>query len=131
MLVNDLPAAMRLSIDVGHPHREVELLAVLIGAAHTLNAVTISEITVGNAVKVREFDGDRTIETVEEVLPIFAVGRGADILPRRDHIENDDGLVGCIYFHDRVDVFCLERGDKAILEGSDLGRRVGPGRGTK
>src|SRR5438132_601948 len=68
------------------------------------------------------------VEAAEELLPVLAVGRGADILPGRDHIENDHRLVRCIHFHDRVDVFCFERGDKALLEGSDFGRDLGPGR---
>src|ERR1700730_12000435 len=95
VLVNDEPAAVRFLIDVGHPHRQVELLALLVGAGYVLNAVAIGEVAIGDDVEIGQLDGDRAIEAAEKVLPVLAVGRGADILPRRDYIENPPRLGGC------------------------------------
>jgi len=88
-------------------------------------------VAIGDDVEIGQLDGDRAIEAAEKVLPVLAVGRGADILPRRDHIENDQRLVRCIHLHDRVGVFRPERGDKTLLEGSDVGPVVGPGRAAQ
>src|SRR3984893_18191801 len=74
--LDDLPAAMRLFVDVGHPHREVELLALLLGAGHVLNAVAVGEVAIGDDVEVGQLEGDRAVEAAEEGLPVLPVGRG-------------------------------------------------------
>jgi hypothetical protein len=52
MLVDDKPAAPNLLINVGHPHGEVELLALLVGAGHALNAMAVGKVAVGADVEV-------------------------------------------------------------------------------
>jgi hypothetical protein len=81
--MNEAPAATRLFVEIGNPNGEIELLALLVGARHTLNAVAVGEVAVGNHVKIGQFDGDRAVEAAEKGLPILAIGSSADILPRR------------------------------------------------
>src|ERR1700730_8591294 len=81
VLVNDEPAGVRFLVAVGRPHGEVELLALLVGTGHVLNAVAIGEVAIGDDVEIGQLDGDRAIEAAEKILPVLAVGRGADILP--------------------------------------------------
>src|ERR1700720_3908798 len=66
-------------VDVGHPHREIEFLALLIGAGEVLDAVAIGEIAVGGDVEIGQLDGDGAREAVEEGLPVLAAGCSADI----------------------------------------------------
>src|SRR5690349_6636182 len=47
VLVDDEPPAPGLFVHIGHPHREIELLALLVGAGDALDAVAISKIAVG------------------------------------------------------------------------------------
>src|SRR5215472_13549244 len=97
VLVDDKPAATLLFIDVGHPHREIELLALLVGAGHALNAVAVGEVAVGGDIEVGQLDGDRAFEVAKKGLPVLPIGSSADILPWRNHVEDDQGLVGCIH----------------------------------
>ena len=58
VLVDDEPPAPGLFVHIGHPHREIELLALLIGAGDVLDAVAIGEIAVGGDVEISQLDGD-------------------------------------------------------------------------
>lgn len=64
--MNDLPPAARLLVDVGDPHREIELLALLVGTGHALNTVAVSKISVGDDIEVAQLDGDWAVEATEE-----------------------------------------------------------------
>ena len=66
--MDDKPPAPGLFVDVGHPHREVELLALLVGAGDALDAVAIGEIAVGGDVEIGQLDGDGALEAVEKCL---------------------------------------------------------------
>jgi len=104
---------------------------MLIGAGHALNTVTIGKIAIGADVEISQVNRNRAVKAAEKGLPVFAVGCGTDILTRRDDIENNQRLVGCVHLHDRVDVFRLERGNKAIHKAPNLGPGVGPRRGAE
>ena len=77
MLMDDAPPTPRLFVDIGNPHGEIQLLALLVSAGHPLDAVAVGEVAVGSHVEVGQPEGDRAVEAAEESLPIFAVGRGA------------------------------------------------------
>jgi hypothetical protein len=104
---------------------------MLVGAGHALNTVTIGKIAIGADVEISHVNRNRAVKATEKGLPVFPVGCGADILTRRDDIENDQRLVGCLHLHDRVDVFRLERGNKAIHKAPNVGPVVGPRRAAE
>ena len=62
MFVDHQPIAVDLLVNVSHPYGQIRLLALLIGASDTLDAVPIGEAVVSGDVEVGQLDGDRAVE---------------------------------------------------------------------
>jgi hypothetical protein len=45
--------------------------------------------------------------TAEELGPVLTEGLGAHVFSRRDDVKDEQGLVGDIGFHDRIETPCL------------------------
>ena len=61
MLVDDEPPAPDFLINVGHPQRQIEVLAVLVAAGHVLNAVALGEVAIGADLEVGQLDRNRAV----------------------------------------------------------------------
>jgi len=112
MLVDDEPSAPHLLINVGHSQCEVDFLAMLIGAGHALNTVTIGKIAIGADVEISQVNRNRAVKAAEKGLPVFAVGCGTDILTRRDDIETTSVWSGTYTFMIASTSFALNAATK-------------------
>ena len=121
MLVDNQPIAVDLTVDVGHPHRQIDRLTLRVGTANPLNAVAVPKPSIGCDAKVADLEFERSFDMGEEVLPVPAIRVGADILARRDDVENHEALVRHIDLHDRVGVLGVEGGGELGLQCPDLG----------
>src|SRR6516225_11331543 len=71
VLVDDHPVASDFAIDVGHPHGEIDRLALGVGAADPLNAVAIPKSSIGRNAEVADLELERSFDMGEEVLPVL------------------------------------------------------------
>ena len=121
MFVADEPLAINAFVAVGDADGEFGTLAGSIGGGYVLDAVRVSDAaSAGGDFEVGDGGFDGALDSGKEVLKIFAIGGGADVLAGRGGIENHETVVGNVAGHDGVDVFCAEGGYETVFESLDL-----------
>src|ERR1700704_3597624 len=119
MFKHDQPAAPDLAIAVGDAYCPIDWVTLFIGAYDVLDAMTEAEIAVHDDAKISDGDFRRPLEGCEEAHPSLAICIGAEMLPWRHDIEDDETLVRHIVLHHRIDIPGVECRSKPVFKRAD------------
>src|SRR5579871_1234579 len=131
--MDDKPLPVDLLVNVSDAKREIQGLAVLVGARGSEDPAPICEASLGFRLPVAHLGTDGARVSCQKVFPIFSVRCGTDVLAGREGIKNEQTLIWRVVRHYGVNILGIDSGYEMLHRRVDVSLVIprGTGRGGR